>query len=278
LFGFDFRIFWSAAAAVLQGQSPYTIVGFFSPHPLAVLLIPFALLPFELAYFLWTGLKIFLLVKSTDRWGFIKALVFFPVAFDLLQGQMDLLVFILALKLNWIGVVLSTVRPQLAIWILPYTFYRWWQEKKFDQFWKSALGVLALYGTSTLIDPDWWQKWFNAPKIAWEYNQQSASLFGLAKILPFDHLITFVAIGILAILAFFFLRPRTQNAYWQWVALFNPVANIYSLTILFNQVDWIIVVFGLLALPVSQLLHTNAVWALMPLYLILKERFWTKPR
>jgi hypothetical protein len=276
MFGYDLDFFWRAARAILAGQSPYTVGGFFSPYPLALLLIPLALLPFAIAYILWTGGKLFLLWRSGDRWDFLRALLFFPVAFDLIQGQLDLLVFLLASRLNWLGVVASTLRPQLAIWIIPFSAWEWWKSKRYDQFWKSAVGMIVLYGVSTIIEPDWWIKWFNAPKVAWEYNAQSASVFGLARILPFPHLSVFIGISFLAAISFLWLRPQTPRAYWQWVALFNPIANVYSLCILFDQVDWVVIVLGLAALPLSQVTHTNAIWALIPLYLIVKDRFYRR--
>ena len=271
-FGFDFRLFWEAAVEILRGGSPYNTGGFFSPYPLALLLVPLALLPFTMAYGVWTAIKLFFLAKSGGRLEFLKVLLFFPVAFDLLQGQLDLLVFIIAMRFDWFGLVISTLRPQLAIWIIPVKVWEWWRAKRVDQFWKSVLGIIVLYGGSTLMAPGWWLKWFNAPGVAWQYNAQSASLFGLAAIIPLSHLSVFIGIFILACLSFVFFRPKTPRAYWQWVALFNPIANIYSLVILFNQVDGVVIILGLLALPLSQLIHTNAAWALIPLYLILKDR------
>ena len=153
-FGFDFDFFWRAAQAILQGQSPYTISGFFSPYPVALLLTPLALLPFVVAYILWTVLKLWLLPMMVGRGQFLKALLFFPVAFDLLQGQLDLLVFTLSLQQDWAGVVISSLRPQLAIWIIPFCAWQWWKNKRYDQFWKSALGIIALYGVSTVIEPE----------------------------------------------------------------------------------------------------------------------------
>lgn len=272
MIGFDFNFFWRAANAILQGQSPYSISGFFSPYPVALLLVPLALLPFLLAYGLWTGIKLLLLEKSGTRWEFLKAILFFPVIFDLIQGQLDLLIFMIAIKSNWLGVVVSTLRPQLAIWVIPFLAWDWLKTKRYDQFWKSALGIIVLYGISTIIEPDWWVKWFNAPQVAWQYNGQSTSLFGLAMVLPFPHTTVFIGVSILAIFSFAVLRPQTPRAFWQWVALFNPIAHIYSLAILFNQVDWIVIVLGIVALLLSQILHTNAAWALIPVYLILKDR------
>jgi hypothetical protein len=273
-FGFDLGFFLTAANAILHGQSPYGIGGFFSPYPLALLLVPLVLLPFWAAYCVWTGLNLFLVARSGNRWQFLNAISFFPVIFDLKQGQLDLLIFAIATRINWVGAVVSTLRPQLGIWIIPFLAWTWWKDKRYDQFWKSALGVVVLFGVSTLIDPGWWTNWFNAPSVAWQYNEQSTSLFGLAKVLPFSHQAVFIAVAIMAVLSFAVLRPLTARAYWQWVALFNPVAHIYSLVILFNQVDWVVIILGLLAVPLSQVFQTNAVWTLIPLYLIIKDRFF----
>ncbi len=273
MFGFDFRIYWQAAEAILHGQTPYLIGGFFSPYPLALLLLPFALLPFVPAYSLWTLLNLLLLARAGDRWRFVKALLFFPVAFDLLQGQFDLLIFLLAMRLDWLGVALSTVRPQLAIWIIPFALWHWRNAKQYDHFWKSALAVVTLFGMSAVIHPAWWSEWLHVPSVFWQYNQQSASLFGLAAILPLPHIIVFVVIAALALICFILLRPSNARAFWQWVALFNPVANVYSLVVLFDQVDWVAIALGFVALPLSLVAHTNAVWGLIPLYLIAKDHF-----
>ena len=44
--GLDFALFWQAARAVLEGRSPYSVSGFYSPLPFAWALSPLALLPF----------------------------------------------------------------------------------------------------------------------------------------------------------------------------------------------------------------------------------------
>ena len=271
-FGYDFDFFWRAAGAILHGESPYSVGGFFSPYPLALLLAPLALLPFGVAYGIWTALKLALLARISDRWSFLRALLFLPVAFDLWQGQLDLLVVLVASRLNWIGAVVCTLRPQLALWIIPFLAWTWWKQKRHDQYWKSLLGILVLFGLSTLIEPSWWSSWINAGSVAWEYNAQAASLFGLAQILPLPHIVVFVVLAVLALIGLVVLRPLTPPAFWQHLALFNPVANAYSLVVLLGQIDWILIVMALLALPLSRIAHTNAVWALLPLYLLVRNR------
>lgn len=272
MYGYDFRIFWNAAAQIARGQSPYTVVGYFSPFPLALILTPFTLLPFPIAFAAWTALKLWLLLKTTDTWGFLKALLFYPVLFEVIQGQIDLLVFLLSLRMNWIAVTLSTLRPQLAIWIIPFSAYIWLREKRFDQFWKSASGIAILFGIATILQPDWWTSWFGALSIAWEYNQQSASLYGIARVLPMPHIISFALILVISIVVFLWLRPFEPRKYWQWASLFNPIANVYSLSVLVNQVDWCMVILGLIVLPVTQYVHSGVPFALIPSYLILHDR------
>ena len=77
----------------------------------------------------------------------------------------------------------------------------------------------------------------------------------------------------LAVASFIVLRPGTPSRFWQFVGLFNPVANVYSLVVLFDQADWVVIIAGVLALPLSLVTRTNTVWALIPLYLTLKDRF-----
>lgn len=271
--GFDFHFFWSAAQQLLHGGSPYAVGGFFSPFPLALLLAPLALLPFLPAYALWTLLKLWLLARATSRIGFLKALLFFPVAFDLQQGQIDLLVFALALRLDWLGAALSSLRPQLAIWIIPFCAWQWWKDGRYDQFWKTLAGIGALYGLSTLIQPGWWQEWLGALAVARQYNEQSASLFGLATVLPLDPGLSFLLIALAAVAAFALVRPRAARTYWQLVAMFNPVANAYSLVVLFDQADWVAIGLAFCALPLSLVTRTNAAWAIVPLYLLAKDRW-----
>ncbi len=158
MFGFDFSFFWRAANAIIAWPITIQYWRLLFAISISPFTAAFRIPAFATAYGLWTGLKLLLLAKSGDRWGFIKAILFLPVAFDLLQGQLDLLIFILAIRSNWLGVVMSTVRPQLAIWIVPFSVWNWWKSKEYDQFWKAASGALMLYGASTYLEPDWWAK------------------------------------------------------------------------------------------------------------------------
>ena len=88
---FDFRIFYLAGRALLTGNSPYQVDGFYSPLPLAVFFVPFALLPEFIAYVLYLALSICLILRIAKRKS-LWVLVTFPVLFTLFVGQIDLLI------------------------------------------------------------------------------------------------------------------------------------------------------------------------------------------
>ena len=60
----DFRAYYEAARAVLDGKSPYTEAGFIYPPLLVFLLLPLAALPLDLARLLWLVLSEACLVAS----------------------------------------------------------------------------------------------------------------------------------------------------------------------------------------------------------------------
>jgi hypothetical protein len=263
--GYDFQIFWNGAQAVLQGQSPYTIHGFFSPLPFALAISPLGLIPFWPAYGLWTVLNLAALWSLVGK-QLPKLLIFLPVTFGLWVGQVDLPILALGLSGTWAGVALSMLKPQLAIWILPIAFLTWWKNNHKDRIWKSILAGTILYLLPTIAQPGWWRDWLAASPAAVDY---AAALTGLPTTL------TFGFVGLLGIFAFVRLKPFSPGAYWDWVAAFNPISNIYSLCVLVQQTDWIAIGLSWLLLPLSLALHTGLPWAAVPIYLF--WRYHRKP-
>ena len=111
-YGFDFEGIWRAGGAVLAGHSPYLSANadlllrhgnaFITPPPLAVLAVPFSLLPFAWAIGLWNvGCAICVIVGlrllHVRDWR-IHAVVLasFPFISSLILGQPDALFFLLA--------------------------------------------------------------------------------------------------------------------------------------------------------------------------------------
>jgi hypothetical protein len=116
-YGFDFHGgIWRAGQDVLAGRSPYLapyahnllVIGnaYIDPPLLAVLSIPFSILPFALGVALWNLVCVAALVSALmllgvrDRWVYLLALCSFPFMSSLILGQPDGL-FALAGAVAW---------------------------------------------------------------------------------------------------------------------------------------------------------------------------------
>src|SRR5882724_7961671 len=97
--GWDFSIFWHVGQAVLHGQDPYSIANFFYPLPFAYVLAIFAILPEQLAFWLWIALNIGTLVYFFRR-RFWQWLLYVPVLHLLSAGQLDLFFWALERGIN----------------------------------------------------------------------------------------------------------------------------------------------------------------------------------
>ena len=254
----------------MEGQSPYTVQGFFSPLPLAWAMLPFGLLPFPVAYGAWTALNLGGLIALTRRQA-LKALLFLPVVFAVWVGQVDLLVLWLGMSGGWLGLALTTLKPQLAIWIVPYRFGQWWLAGERKKILYTLLAVLVIYGLPTLVWPGWWSAWRSSTPSIFSYAEHASSLFGVAALVSIPAEVSFLLVMTVAVAGLVLLKPFSDAKYWPFAAAFNPVSNIYSLCILVGRIDWVAIGASWLLLPVALYLHTGLPWAVVPLYLLLRE-------
>ncbi|HNB53562.1 MAG TPA: hypothetical protein PK530_16550 [Anaerolineales bacterium] len=148
--------------------------------------------------------------------------------------------------------------------MLPLGFLPFWGA---FSIWTGLNLISLLYGIPSLIQPGWWQEWFNATPPILTYAEHASSLFGLGALLPIPSIQTFLGVSLLAGLSFLFLKPYKSSTYWNWVAIFSPVANIYSLCLVIAQVDWVAILLSWVLLPLSLFLHTGLPWVIIPIYL-----------
>ncbi len=100
--GADARAYWAAVRIWLNGGDPYHPTGPYMPYVYAPwmlpLFVPWALLPFDVAWFAWRGGSIMLLLWTMD-WAYRRrplatavtvALLAFPMAANLDTGNIDL--------------------------------------------------------------------------------------------------------------------------------------------------------------------------------------------
>jgi len=269
--GYDYDFFWRAAQAYINGQSPYSVTGFFSPFPFVLAMIPFGMMPYNLSFGLWSVLSLMALVY-VNRSRFPRLIFYLPVIYTLWVGQVDLMILALGFSATWLGVALTTLKPQLAIFILPYAVYGWWRKGQTDQIWKMGIAVIALYGLPTALSPGWWSDWMSSTPSIFEYSLHASSLFGISALISYPTAVVFAAVALVGGIVFWVIKPVRENGYWSWVALFNPIANIYSLCVINRLVDWIAILLSWVLLPISLSLHTGLPWAIIPLYTLWRGR------
>ncbi len=226
MFLFDFQIFHAAGHALLHGASPYTVPGFYSPLPLAVLFTPLALLPVWAAYALYLGLSAYLLWRVVDKP--IWALLSFPVAFALFVGQVDLLLALSASVLGPFALPLLLAKPQIAFIAAPWLFKNADRKQLFHAIIITLLVSLFCFA----IRPNWLVEWQSALS-GGAYPDHPSNLYWL---IPSESVRSVAALIIspLVLVAGLMLRERRDS--WAVLHLLTPISNVYSAAAL---AEWI---------------------------------------
>jgi hypothetical protein len=127
--GADAQAYWAAVRIWLEGGDPYHPTGIFLPYVYAPwmlpLFVPWALLPWEVAWFTWRGATILLLLWSI-RWAYARrplptailvALLAFPMAANLDTGNINLLLALALFGAQLTGPRLGGLLWGLATWM-----------------------------------------------------------------------------------------------------------------------------------------------------------------
>ena len=265
---YDFETYWLAAVAVISGHSPYTVAGFLSPYPLAWFFVPFGFVPVKVSSLIWGMVNAAATVVLVKK-SFPRALLYLPVFFAILVRQIDLPVLAVGLCGGWFGLALTTLKPQLAIWIIPWVVLNTSPNKRRRLVSFAGVSALLLYAVPTLYYPQWISEYLAVRPSLVHYASGSTSLFGLMNLLPFNKPFMFVCIVIAGVMTWLCLKPMKN--YWSFAALFNPVSNIYSLSVLVRDIDWIAVLLSWAMLPLVLWVHSGFPMITIPLYLWLRN-------
>lgn len=192
MIGWDYSNFWKIGQVILAGGNPYSIEISWYPPATTFFFVIFSLIPFTFSFALWTGINFILFLNQlrTLKSG-LQGLVWFfytPVIFVFLTGQLDIFFFWLLIWLpkgGWRAVfagVLLTLKPQLAVIILPWYLLRWVNhEKALVIRWMALTGILHLL--PLFFDPLIYNKWFDVlGQIKSEIIPLSSGLFSLVEI------------------------------------------------------------------------------------------------
>jgi hypothetical protein len=153
----DFNAFYQAGAAVLHGQSPYTVPGFYNPIWVALLFAPFALFSRALAYRIYAaiifGASFFILWRLSQKHiGITLIAAFSPFFFMTMQyGNIDWLVLLGLLCPPALGIWLILVKPQMGA---PLALLWAWKLYREKGLWKTLLFFLPVtlaYALSFII-------------------------------------------------------------------------------------------------------------------------------
>jgi hypothetical protein len=127
--GADAQAYWAAVRIWLEGGDPYHPLGPFLPYVYAPwmlpLFVPWALLPWEVAWFVWRGATILLLLWSI-RWAYSRrplptailvTILAFPIAANLDTGNINLLLALSLFGAQFVGAKVGGLIWGLATWM-----------------------------------------------------------------------------------------------------------------------------------------------------------------
>ena len=127
--GGDAQAYWAAVRIWLEGGDPYHPTGPFLPYVYAPwmlpLFIPWALLPWDVAWFVWRGATILLLLWSI-RWAYTRRplptailvlILAFPIAGNLDTGNINLLLALALFGAQFVGPKAGGLIWGLATWM-----------------------------------------------------------------------------------------------------------------------------------------------------------------
>ena len=142
---------------LITGQ-PYASPGYFYPPVFTLLFVPFALLPVLTGYLLLTLLTVGLCLRAYGK-RFAYWLLFAPVAFGLVVGNVDLLfvalaAFVRPTRKGALLMALLTLKPQLALVLLPGLLLK---TKPVLSYFLAYTAIL--WGIPTLLFPDLTHQW-----------------------------------------------------------------------------------------------------------------------
>jgi hypothetical protein len=271
MLGKDFFVFWQIAQSILSGAPLYSTPESLYPPAMLLLFTPLGLIPFNIAFGLWSGLNVILYISSVRFFTKENLLAWFfytPALFILLTGQIDIIFLwvstFLTSKQTWkkvLAAVILTLKPQIAFIVLPWLFIRWIkQQPKTILLW--LVGCILLHGLPWIIDPGIYAKWLEAMKI---YSSDrlllSPGVFGLAN---FGIPIWLLTVFALAVMVFGLYQSENISKNAQIIAL--PMGLWYENVFLVGSVSWKwLVPISWVCFILAYILKTSAILIIIPI-------------
>jgi len=271
--GYDFGILWQAGRAVWLGQDPYGVEGFFYPLPVAYFFALLALFRKEVAFGLWILVNLAILGWMLRRRA-IGWLLYFPVIHLLSSGQVDLVLWALGYRLTrgWpsaLAAAVITLKPQVALIILPWHLWRWLREDRHTLKWFVLISAV-IWGFSFPLDPSWPLRWRAAvPPLGRLSRSNSPGIWSLEKLTPYAWpILTAVSIAL-----FIWGLSQTRPVGWAATALASPSGLFYDLLILMETAPpHLLVPLSWIAVGLTLWWNNFVAWASLPVAVILYHK------
>lgn len=234
--GFDYMYFWSIGKALLDGLNPYDIRGSFYPPATTMAFAILALVPFNLSFGLFLTGNIAWFVHAFKRRS-LGWLFFMPAIFMFTGGQNDFFFFALIPLLrrkDWTSVVaatLLTLKPQIAIIILPWFLVRWLRDdpRLISKF--IALSLI-LHTAPVFFRPDIYSEWLPSMALGMDHKAGGIGIWQLNGILP----TWIIALSALLMVVLGLLSNEKVGRTLLLIA--NPVLTWYDAVFLMDTTPW----------------------------------------
>lgn len=241
----DFTTFWEIGRALLAGQNPYLIPNSVYPPAALFLFTPFALLPEKVGFVIWLliccGLYILALRKTHPTLRALGWFAYSPALFILAVGQLDILFFWLSTFLEekgWRAVAaaaLLTLKPQLAVFILPWYLLKWLVKDRSKVLaWLACL--VGLHLAPLLVDSTLYSKWLGEIGVQGSrYILNSPGIFSLT-----GQNIPQWALAIPAALVAVLALRLPREGFVAGLLLAGPVGTWYNGVLLAGSTPWFV--------------------------------------
>ena len=275
MIGYDFSLFWQIGQIVLGGGNPYSIAVSWYPPITSLIFAVFGLLPFIPAYAIWTGINIVLCLSSFRRLSLKRPvwawLFFAPVLFIVLTGQIDLFFMWLAVYLpkgGWkavVAAVLLTMKPQIALVVLPWFLVRWLKtNQRLVISWLA--GTLVFQLLPLILSASIFQDWLTALQSAYGWKMILSS--GVFSMTAFGVPIWLAGIVALPIAIWGLFQDEITCRAAQLLSC--PITFWYDDVLLAGSVPAnLLVPFSLLSFLAAYLLNNAELLAIMPVAILI---------
>jgi len=247
MFGGDFKVYWNTGLAVLRGFSPYIVPGAFYPPLTSYLFALVALLPPVVGYVLWGLANAAMLVHIGKGRRSLAWVLFFPVLFLFLSGNIDLLAIWASQFLGRKGwrsvaaVLVICLKPQMAFVLLPFWLWKWAREDRLHLF-RAGMVTACVNLLPVAIRPSIFGEWLTVLRL-YDGGANLASqpgLWQLAAGRPWLVLPVLAASAIIVLLAV--LVIRLEPVVWAVMLLAMPAGHDFdSSTLVMQAPAWLLV-------------------------------------